>query len=79
MSSRVTLPDGSSWPRPALGYDEDGDIGWRCRYSPDSITRQDLMRLAGIVDAYGILVAESTQKRRDYVCRELRAALGGSV
>ena len=74
--TRLKLPDGSSWPRPALESDEVSGIGWRCRYQPDSITRSDLLTLAGIADAYGHLVVESTQKRRDYVCREVRAQLG---
>ena len=73
-SLRIKLSDGSSWPRPALETDEHYGVGHTLRYASD-VTRQDLMAAAAICDAYGILVAESTQRQRDFVCREIRAAL----
>lgn len=72
---RVKLPDGSSWPRPAIDADEWCGIGWRCRYAAESITRNDLLTLASIADAYGFLVCGTTQKRREYVTREIRRTL----
>ena len=72
---RIKLPDDTTWPRPALESDDYNGVGWKARYSPDHLTRGDLLQLAAIADAYGYLVCETTQKRRDYVCREIRAAL----
>lgn len=74
--SRIKLKDGSSWPRPSLERDDEPGIGWRLRYlSPDKLTKADLMEAASIVDAYGVLVVESTRDVRNMVCREVRQAL----
>ena len=69
------LGDGSTWPRPALTSDPGDSAEWRARYAPDTLTPGDLLWLASVAHAYGVLVAESRQKRRDYVCREMRLAL----
>ncbi|QFG04924.1 hypothetical protein SEA_NITZEL_77 [Mycobacterium phage Nitzel] len=74
---RFKLSDGSSWPRPAMESDEYYGVGWKCRYSPESLTREDLLQLASIADAYGYLLLETTQKRRDFVCREARRWVTG--
>ncbi|WRQ09058.1 hypothetical protein JDBV02_00740 [Mycobacterium phage terelak] len=74
---RFELSDGSSWPRPAMESDEYYGVGWKCRYSPESLTREDLLQLASIADAYGYLLLETTQKRRDFVCREARRWVKG--
>lgn len=74
--SRIEISDGSSWPRPALEADAEYGIGHKLRYKPmDKITREDLLQAASVIDAYGYLIAESTQAQRDIVCREVRAAL----
>ncbi|QDM57462.1 hypothetical protein SEA_MAHAVRAT_78 [Mycobacterium phage Mahavrat] len=39
--------------------------------------REDLLQLASIADAYGYLLLETTQKRRDFVCREARRWVTG--
>lgn len=70
---RITIGDGSSWPRPALESDEKSGVGWVLRYGDPTIG--DLLEAAAIIDAYSHLVAESTQAKRDLVCREVRAAL----
>jgi hypothetical protein len=68
-----TISDGSSWPRPALDNDEKNGIEWELRYAPlADITRSDLLVAAGIISAYGYLVMESTQAKRDLVCRDMR-------
>lgn len=69
----ITLSDGSAWPRPALESDEVYGIGHRLRHGV--LSDDDLMEAAAIIDAYGYLVVESTRERRDFVCREIRAAL----
>lgn len=72
---RVTLSDGSSWPRPALESDEWNGVGWKARYNPDQLTRGELLQLASIADAYGHLLCETTRERREFVCREVRKAV----
>jgi len=55
--------------------DEWSGIGWKCRYAPDTVTREDLLILASIADSYGYLICETTRERREYVVREMRKAL----
>lgn len=55
--SRLHLPDGTSWPRPALESDDRYGVGHRLRYDdPASLTRAELLEAASIIDAYGRLV-----------------------
>ena len=70
---RIKLSDGSSWPRPAMESDDSYGVGHVLRYGNPS--RSDLLLAASVIEAYGILVAESSRLRRDFVCREIRAAL----
>lgn len=74
--SRIELSDGSSWPRPCMGGD-DRSVTWAARYS--TLTREELMQLVALADAYGYLVCETTQKRRDQVIKEMRQALRDEV
>lgn len=74
--SRIKLSDGSSWPRPCMGRD-DRSVTWAARYS--TLTREELMQLVTLADAYGYLVCETTQKRRDQVVREIRQSLREEV
>jgi hypothetical protein len=68
-----TISDGSNWPRPAVGSDEENGIEWELRYAPlADITRSDLLVAAGIISAYGYLVMDSTRAKRDLVCRDMR-------
>lgn len=74
MARRVNI-DGGSWPRPALERDEEFGIAHRLRYAPaESITREDMLTAAAIIDAYGVLVT-STQYRAARVVRGMKAAL----
>ena len=66
-----TLPNGSVWPCPLAVT----DIGWRLRYAPHSITRGDQLVLAEVVVAYREII-ESTQVRRNRVCKSLSGGLG---
>lgn len=71
----VRLSDGSSFPL-AVSLDEDvNGIEWRLRYSPDSITREDKLVLAGIVAAYNALIFDSDRAKRDLVSRDIRSAV----
>lgn len=69
MSYMKQLSDGSVWCK----IEDANSLEWRLRYAPDTITKNDLMKAAGIISAYTYLVSESTQKKRDMVCRELRS------
>lgn len=72
---RITLSDGSSWPRPAQERDEEYGISNRLRHAPiENITRSDLLIAASIIDAYGHLVG-MTQRRRNSVCGEIQRSI----
>lgn len=73
--SRITVSDGSSWPRPSLESDDDLGLAWKMAHAPEEITWAELHEAASIISAYGHLVAMSTQAKRDLVCRDIRAAL----
>lgn len=76
--TRLTLSDGSSWPRPPLESDDEYGVENRLRYTPISnLTAEDLMEAASIVSAYNYLVLGSTREKRDLVCREIREQLKG--
>lgn len=58
---RIKLADGSVFPNP------DEDLSWRLIHAHESIKKEELVYLAGIVDAYRHLVfnlpvAEATKK-----------------
>lgn len=72
---RLKLPDGTSWPCPAMKSDESNGPAWRVRYTPENLSRGDLLQLASIAEAYGYLLFETTQAQRNYVCREVRRIL----
>ena len=73
MVERVTVSDGSTWPRPAINTDPHYGVSNRLRYGKP--TRADLLEAAEIADAYGHLVLEATQMKRGLVVRELRASV----
>lgn len=79
MNRWIRIPDGSTWPRPTLDTDDALGAEWAARHAPDTVTREDLLWLTSVAHAYGHLLVESTQARRDQVCREIRAALNGEV
>lgn len=63
------ISDGSYWN----GIKEASDLDWKLRYAPDSITRGDILAAASIIESYVYMIAETTQKKRDLVCRDLRS------
>lgn len=73
MAERITISDGSSWPRPALEDDAEYGVSHRIRYGKP--TRADLLNAAAIADAYGYLTMEATPDKRELVVRDLRAAV----
>ena len=69
---RVRLEDGSSWPNATR--DEDCGPEWRVLYAPESVTREDLMWLVSVSNAYHYLALEpSAGKRLPMLRRALRA------
>lgn len=73
--SRINLSDGSTYPRPDLGNDDEVSMEWKLRYAPRTLTRGEQLQIAGIISAYNYLVLETTQMKRDLVCGEIRQAL----
>lgn len=63
------------WPIPD-NENDDRPLGWVLTYGTP--TRQELLRAASVIGAYGYMVAQSTRQDRDLVCREIRAALDGT-
>lgn len=70
-SGHAQLSDGSTWPLP------DPDLGWTLTYGKP--TREDLLRAASLISAYGYLITETTRDRRALVFREIRAKLDGQA
>ena len=72
MARYITVSDGSSWPL-AISLDPDSvGIEWRLRYAPDSITRTDLLVLAGIISAYNGMMLAKTASKAPRVLRDYR-------
>ncbi len=72
MSRHVHFAD-MTWPR------ADTDLGWKLRYAEDSLTREDRLVLASIVDAYNALVMEKTCAQRNRVVSGLRKAMSAAL
>jgi len=65
LENRVVLKDGTIWARPFT------DLEWRLRYAQDSITKQDMLVLAGYLASYDALI-DATNARRSSVCNEIK-------
>ena len=78
MSTRIRFDDGSSWPRPELESDDLYGIGHRLRYARE-LTSSERMAAAAVVDAYGYLIVEMTQERRNKVCAQIKSSLAAEV
>lgn len=57
-----------SWPNPA----STGDLEWRMRYAPETLTKSDRMCAASVIAAYRALILDKTVKGRQFVVRELK-------
>lgn len=62
------LADGTSF----RFVNQDDDLAWKLTWAPESITEEDRMRLASLLDSYHYLMFECTQKRRNAVCKEIK-------
>lgn len=64
--------DGMCFPLP------DPDLEYGLRYSNRSLTREDMLYLASVLNAYRSLI-NKTQKNRNYVCKRLKEKLNGKI
>jgi len=78
VSTHIRFDDGSSWPRPALESDEEYGIGHRLRYARE-LTSSERMEAASVIAAYGYLIVEMTQERRNKVCAQIKSSLAEGV
>ena len=65
----VFRKENMTWPLPT------DHIEWRLRYAPDSITREDQLKLASLVNAYETLIHGSTVDDHQAILSELRRLL----
>jgi hypothetical protein len=47
-------------------------VGWKLRYAPQTLTKEDRIYAASIMDAYAYLVCEMNAKDRQSVVSEMR-------
>ena len=74
----LKVENGTTWPRPSLESDEHFGPAHRATYSPDALTRGDLLYLASVAYAYGHLVTEpSAAKQLPAVRRALAEHVNG--
>lgn len=62
--------DGMCWPFPCVRV---GDLEWKLRYSPESLTRADQLVAASVIAAYAEIVFNPIRVRNAIV-RQLRQA-----
>ena len=55
--------DGTTWPWPFGGPHE--SPAWKARYAPNTLTAADAMELAGMADAYAVLITHSVRGVRE--------------
>lgn len=75
-SPYVRTREKTTFPLPAHHDrdDSEDDIGWRLRYQPDSLTREQRLYAASIIDAYAAFV-QMPAPRRNRVVMDLRKVL----
>lgn len=66
MSRYRHLSDGTAFPIDV------GELEWKLRYHPETLEKSDYLVLADVVASYEYLIKETTQKRRNFICKELR-------
>jgi len=71
----AVLDNGTAWRLPRTK----DELSWRCTWSPDSITHQDLLRIASTLQSYQYMVECMTQKERNDVCERLKNLMKGET
>jgi hypothetical protein len=64
-----------TFPTPVEPASDDNGVGWKLRYAPDTLTKEDQMYASSIIDAYAYLICEMTAKDRQAVVSEIRRHL----
>ena len=59
----LKLADGTVFPRPPLESDDQHSAAWAAVHAPGSLTREDMLWLASVADAYAYLVENPTYAR----------------
>jgi len=63
------------FPSPVEPASDECGVGWKLRYAPDALTREDQMYASSILSAYAYLICEMTAKDRQSVVSEIRRQL----
>lgn len=66
------LPDGTVWPLPDGGDDDEYGLEWRLRYGKP--TYSDLLCAASVLGAYAALI-EKSQRRRNWIVERIKEAM----
>jgi hypothetical protein len=64
-----------TFPSPIETVSDQNGVGWKLRYAPQTLTEEDQMYAASILDAYAYLICEMTAKDRQSVVSEIRRHL----
>lgn len=67
-----------TFPSPIEPAPDDYGVGWKLRYAPESMTREDQMYASSIMSAYAYLVCEMTAKDRQSVVSEMRRQISAA-
>ncbi|WP_336698203.1 hypothetical protein [Curtobacterium sp. USHLN213] len=65
----------SNWPRPEMERDEEVSVSWKLRYAPESLTREEQLYAASVMNSYGYLLVDTTNARTAQVKREAKTWL----
>jgi len=65
--------DGMFWPIPEE-HTEFDSVEWKLRYSPQTLSREDMLYAASIINAYSSLI-HKTIKNRNAVVKGIREAI----
>lgn len=66
--NRYAFFDNMTWPVPETDSD-DANLEWKLRYSPEALTKSDLMYAASIIAAYGQMIFDPCRKRQNVISK----------
>lgn len=73
--SVAVLENGTVWRLPRTK----DDLTWRCTWAPESITKEDFLRIASTLACYQYMVECMTQKDRNFVCEQIKDLIKGET
>lgn len=65
-----------TFPTPIEPASDEVSVGWKLRYAPESLTREDQLYAASILNAYAYLICDMTAKDRQAVVSEICRLVG---